>query len=47
MMTIIGQFDLSLNNDQLVIKGQSITLIDLEQRGGLNNIYLYSQLSKK
>jgi hypothetical protein len=38
MMAIIGQFALSLNNEQLVIKGQAIGFIDLEQKSGLSNI---------
>ena len=38
MVTIIGQLAFSLNNGQLVIKGQSIGLIDLEQKNGLTDI---------
>lgn len=38
MHTIVGQFSISLNNDQLMIKGQSTALIDLEQTGESDNI---------
>lgn len=37
MTTVIGQFAFSLDNEQLVVKGQSISIRDLDKKSGLSN----------